>query len=353
MNECPMKILIIRFSSFGDVLQCLSVAGRLKEQFPQAEIHWVTRADFRELVENHPAVTRTWVFSRKQNFKDLVALARQLRNEKYTHIYDAHNNLRSHVLTAVMNGFLGWRRWRHRFLRRPIYRFRRFLLFRFRINRFPKPFSGQGALLAPLKKWRVESELPPPPQLFLSAQAIRSMESKTEGFTKAPFVALAASAAYPLKRWPLEHFKTLIRQMPGERFALLGGPEDRFLEELAEVAPDRVRNFAGRLNLMESAAVVGKSQVLVSNDTGLMHVAEQLGRPCVALMGPAPFGFPSRLSTTILQLDLKCRPCSKHGQGPCVNPEYQKCLKDITPETVKKNMERWLHAKTSDSLLSQ
>jgi len=59
-------------------------------------------------------------------------------------------------------------------------------------------------------------------------------------------------------------------------------------------------------------------------------------------MGPAPFGFPSRETTKIMQLDLNCRPCSKHGQGPCVNEKYQRCLVDITPEQVFEAMNTWL-----------
>jgi ADP-heptose:LPS heptosyltransferase len=125
---------------------------------------------------------------------------------------------------------------------------------------------------------------------------------------------------------------------------LLGGPEDHFLSELEAVAPERVQNWAGRLSLLESAAMVAAAEALVANDTGLMHVAEQTGRPCLALMGPAPFGFPSRETTRIFELDLPCRPCSKHGQGPCVNPEFQKCLRDIAPSSVAAGLRKVIDA---------
>lgn len=128
-------------------------------------------------------------------------------------------------------------------------------------------------------------------------------------------------------------------------FVVLGGPEDQFLKELEPIAPDRVICLAGQMDLLESARVVASSQALVANDTGLMHVAEQIGKPCVALMGPAPFGFPCRERTIVMELDLACRPCSKHGQGPCVNPEYQKCLRGIPPQDVVKQLRRVLHAK--------
>jgi lipopolysaccharide heptosyltransferase II len=337
-----MKILLIRFSSFGDVLQTLSVVGRLAEAFPQAEIHWVTREEFAPLISTHPRIAKVWTLKRGDGWRGLLTLGWRLRAQKFTDIYDAHNNLRSHVLGWLLNGFLGWRRWsgKQRFLRRSIYRWKRFVLFRLRKNLFPKPFSGQFALLEPLQKWGVSALAPAVPQLFLpQPERVRAL------LPSGPFIALAPSAAFPLKRWPLDYWRSLIELMPDKKFVTLGGPADVFVAELAQTFPERVTNLAGQLSLEESADVVALADALVSNDTGLMHVAEQIGKPCVALMGPAPFGFPSRPRTRILEINLTCRPCSKHGQGPCVNAEFQKCLRDIKPNTVVAALEDVLDAR--------
>lgn len=330
-----MKILLIRFSSFGDVLQTLSVVGRLREAFPEAEVHWLTRSEFTHLIDSHPGVKKVWSFNRHEGWRGLVHLTRELRQQNFTHVYDVHNNLRSHIAAWGLNGFLAWRVLigRHKFLRRSIFRFRRFLLFRFRINLFPRPFSGQGALLAPLKAWGVNTQPPVPPQLFLPRAD--SLLSKL-GLKDRAYVALAPSAAYPLKRWPLEYWRELIQNFNSQIFVVLGGPEDGFLIELEDAG--QVLNLAGRLSLLESAQVVAHSRALVTNDTGLMHVAEQTGVACIALMGPAPFGFPCQPRTRIMQLDLKCRPCSKHGQGPCVNPDFHMCLRGIKPSQVEENL---------------
>lgn len=346
-----MKILIFRFSSIGDVLQTLSVAGRLGEAFPDAEIHWVTRAEFAPLVSGHPRVAKVWTVGKGARFADLRRLGAELKRENFTHIYDAHNNLRSRILSWRLNGFLGWRVWtgRQKFLRRSIYRWKRFMLFRFHKNFFPKPFSGQFALLEPLQKWGVSIEAPPPPQLFLDPTLRDRVAAR---LPKGEFVTLAPSASYALKRWPIEHWKALIEQFPATQFVVLGGPEDHFLQALSDAYPGRVLNLAGQLSLMESAHAVVQSAALVSNDTGLLHVAEQTGKPCLALMGPAPFGFPSRPRTKIFEIDLYCRPCSKHGQGPCVNPEFHKCMRDIAPASVAGGLRRILGA-TLDAPLSR
>lgn len=332
------KILIIRFSSFGDVLQTLSVVGALHQQIPKSEIHWVTREEFLPLLSLHPGLKKVWPLNRREGFLGLLRLALSLQAEGYDAVYDAHNNLRSRVLAVFVVGFLGWRRWlgQVRFLRRPIYRWRRFLLFRFRINQFEQPFNGQKDLLRPLQKWGLSIEAPPAPQLFLAPALLPVVKKKLAGFNE--FVALAPSAAFVLKRWPLEYWRGLIESQTQTNFVVLGGAQDTFLQELLSVAPERVKNLAGQLSLEESAAVVSLAQVLVSNDTGLLHVAEQLGVRCVALMGPAPFGFPSRPLTKIMQLDLPCRPCSKHGQGPCVNPNFHECLRGITVVQVSQTL---------------
>lgn len=333
-----MKILLIRFSSFGDVTQCLSVPAALKRTFPQAEIHWVVREDLKSLLDGHPDIARVWGFNRKDGIKGLWRLAGELQSQKFSHIYDAHNNLRSRIIAWRVRGLIGGG---VQLLRRSLRRWKRFLLFRFRINRFEQPFSGQRDLLEPLTPWGVPSAPPPAPQLFLNENDHREARRVLADWDGSRFWCLAPSAAHMLKRWPVEHWQNLIRLRREDRFVLLGGPEDKFFEDIRKTAPERVLNLAGLCGLRGSAAVIARSVGLVSNDTGPLHLAEQLGHTCLALMGPAPFGFPCRPSTHVMQLSLKCRPCSKHGQGPCRNPEFQKCLADIKPEQVSRAMETW------------
>ncbi|RYZ80877.1 MAG: glycosyltransferase family 9 protein [Proteobacteria bacterium] len=341
----PPRFLIIRFSSFGDVTQALSIPSAILAAYPDAEIHWITRKDMAPLLRYHPAIKKVWEFDRKAGLGGLFRLAGEMAKLRFSHVYDAHNNLRSRVVAWRVSAFRSVH-----FLRRSQKRWKRFLLFRFRKNTFEKPFSGQRDLLEPLVKWNIAKSLPPTPQLFLASEDQDTARTLLGAWADEEYIALAPSAAFALKRWPLEHFKSLILSLPQLNFVLLGGPEDLFLDELRASAPERVLNLAGRASLLVSSALVQRAQVLISNDTGLLHVGEQLGRPTIALMGPAPFGFPSRPATTILQLDLWCRPCSKHGQGPCINKNFHQCLRDISPDTVRKELEKKLATATAEKL---
>lgn len=344
------KTLILRFSSLGDVTQTLSVAAQLAQS--GHEIHWAVRIDLAPLIQNHPAVARVWKLERRDGMKGLVQLFWHLRAENFNYVYDVHNSLRSRLIfwglfcLPTLRGFVQERF----FLTRRMSRLKRFLWIKFKKNYFTGPRAAQLQLLAPLQSWGVPTELPEPPQFFIDSTSKQVVASELEKYQIKDFVALCPSAAYPLKRWPLEHWAELIRLKPQTTFVLLGGPSDKFLSELVTIDPNRVFNFAGRLTLLESAALIEQSLVTITNDTGLMHIAEQLGKPTLALMGPAPFGHPARETTQVFERNLACRPCSKHGQGPCVNPNYQECLKSISPSVVQSSLETLMQASSKSPL---
>jgi heptosyltransferase-2 len=142
------------------------------------------------------------------------------------------------------------------------------------------------------------------------------------------------SAAWEMKRWPLDHWKKLITIMPEARFVVLGGKEDTFCEELVAMAPERVFNMAGKLSLIESSKLLSLSALVISADSGLLHVADVLGVKGLSLMGPTAFGFTISSLIKTLEVDLPCRPCTKDGSGKCSQNIYQLCMVDITPATV-------------------
>lgn len=322
-----MKILIIRFSSIGDLTQALSLPAHIKSYVADAEVHFVTRDDLSEILQNNPHIKKIWTLKRSDGFSGLLKLARQLNAEGFTHIYDAHNNLRSFIIRHMVAAKYK--------LTKPMFRFKRFLLLNFHINHFEKPFSGQRDLLKPLEKWGFKFRLPPAPQLFVSDQARKQSSDLLQDNLN--FTVIVPSAAYELKRWPVDYWLKLVQKNPQKKFVVLAGKNDHFTT--AFDSEPNVLNLTGKTDLMTSAAIIEKARNVVTNDTGLLHFAEQLGKKTIALMGPAPFGFPSRTSTLILQRDLPCRPCSKHGQGPCRNNKYyHECLRSISVDEVSQHL---------------
>ncbi len=316
-----MKFLIVRFSSFGDIVQALPSVNSIHTTHPKAEIHWLTRKDFSDLVDGHPHIHKVMTFDKKSGLVSYIQLLRSLSSEHYTHIYDAHNNLRSWILRIY-----AWIFWKNpQFIVRSKNRWKRFLFFKLRRPVFKMPFRGALSYLEPLKNWNISDRIIPPPHLFVPTLATALPET---------YIALAPSAAWPNKRWPLDHWKTLIRILSTHKIVVLGGPEDYFCSELQEIAPDRVINLAGKCSLIESCSVVKKSKILISADTGLLHAADQMGVKNIGLIGPTAFGYTTQSQSLVLEVDLACKPCSKDGRNRCTNPTFQKCMVDITPERV-------------------
>ena len=127
-----MKILVIRFSSFGDVVQCMSILKPLKEL--GAEIHWVTKESFKSLVEASSLTDQVITLRQGSGLKELFCLGKELSNNQYTHIYDAHNNLRSLLLRPFLIG-------EAKYLVRSKNRLKRFFLFWLREDLFSLPFK--------------------------------------------------------------------------------------------------------------------------------------------------------------------------------------------------------------------
>lgn len=331
-----MKLLIIRFSSIGDVTQSLSIVSHVKRFYPEAEVHFLTRSDMQDLFKHNTQIFKVWTIDSTFSFLQLVNFFLNMRSQNFTHIYDAHNNLRSRLARLLIK--------KEFLLVNRINRWKRFLLLQFHINKFEKPLSGQRELLKPLKQWKMPFQFPvdlPKESLFhFTADELKQVQTKFQ--LPFEFIVLVPTAAYELKRWPIEHWSQLIEHNKDKKFVVLAGPNDHFAEPLK--IHKNVTSLVGQTSLRESIVCVSLAKATIANDTGLMHISEQMSKPTIALMGPAPFGFPSRATTKILESDLACRPCSKHGQGPCVNPEFQACLRQITPNQVSYYLSQVLQA---------
>ncbi len=333
------KLLVIRFSSIGDILQCIPAIHKFKDSFPDAEIHWLTRSDMAPLLSIDPVIDRIWKLEREGGFNALLKIALSLRKESFTYVYDAHSNIRSAIvkiflyrsLSELLNGG-------GRIVTRYKYRIKRFLLFKLRINLFPNPFKGAVSYIEPLKRFRSYSNqcrtTIPEINFRFPPDVIQKIEERIASIRKRDWICLVPSAAWDLKRWPLEYWKRIVALLPDMFFVIIGGPMDFFCGEIAGCAPERTVDLSGKTSIIESLYVVYIAPFLISGDTGYMHAADLFSKKGIALIGPTAFGFPSNNTLKVASVDLTCRPCSKDGRGKCRNRIRKQCMKDITPEVV-------------------
>lgn len=329
------KILIIRFSSIGDIIQCMGIIGGIRNRFPDAEIHWITRKDMAPILRIDKRIDRIWEYDTKTGLGGLLQMAGELKKEQYTYVYDAHSNIRSNILKLILSPLPGMK---PPCVLRSKERGKRFLLFNFGINKFDWPFRGVVSYRKPLEAWGITDLADD----YCDWSFQQEIVDKCRAYVGSDTVTLVPSANWEMKRWPVSHWAKLIALLPNYRFIILAGKGDTFCEEIKAAAPERITNLAGCTTLWESCYITSISNVVVSGDTGFMHAADLFHVPTLALIGPTAFGFPTGSTVETLEVDLPCRPCTKDGRGKCKQAVCQKCMVDITPELVATKIRKLL-----------
>ena len=327
-----LRVLCVRFSSIGDVLLTTPLVRALHRRHPEAELYFVTKRAMAGLVIENPHLTR--VIALRQNER-ITDLAGQLRALAPTHGLDLHGSLRSAALRWLVP--CKWSGYSKRKLARTA-------LISTKINLYGPhvPVAERYFEAARAAGLDVEPD-GGPPEFFLAPPARERMAQwlAQHGLDTQPFAALAPGAAHATKRWPTRHWRSLAEQLRtlGYGLVALGGPEDR--ELAAELGPGVV-NAAGEFSLQETGACLARAKVLVSGDTGVMHMATGVGTRVVALFGPTVelFGFfPYRGRAEVLERDLGCRPCSAMGTERCPLGHHR-CLEEIFPDQVAAAVKR-------------
>jgi heptosyltransferase-2 len=207
-------------------------------------------------------------------------------------------------------------------------------------------------LLSPLGIEIEESLLRP--KLFPSPADQKGVGDFLYGKAKGDLVAIAPGSMWATKRWPLDHYKSLVGEFIGGRctVVLIGGQEDAELcERLAQHFPsDKVVNACGQFTPLQSAEMIRRCRVLVTNDSAPMHLAAAVGTPCVAIFGPTvpDFGFAPFGSQHIVieQKTLWCRPCALHGGARCPIGTHE-CMTEISVNEVSQAVFRFLDRQMS------
>jgi lipopolysaccharide heptosyltransferase II len=324
----PRNVLIVRFSSIGDLLLTTPLLRAIRTRHPDSRITFVVREDLAETLRRNPHIAElvTW-----QRDSSLRALARTLRTQQWTDRLDLHCSLRSYALRRLVGG--SWRGY-------PKYRVRRQLL----IATHGKRGGMLGHVAERYFAAARDLDVTPdgkPTEYFTSEQA----EAQAEAFLRQhrlgqdrPLIALAPGAAHFTKRWPQRHWVALAQRLAATHDVIvLGGKADeRHAGAIADAAGTAGANAAGLFSLDGGAAILKRASRLVSGDTGLLHLATAVGTPVIGLYGPTveAFGFfPYHASAVTLQHDLDCRPCSSQGGARCPLGHHN-CLVQMMPDEV-------------------
>ena len=312
----------------------------LRKVYPNSRLTLLTSEGFGRVLENNPHLDEIIYHHRKETRNDLEKLIDQLRLQKFDLIYDIHNSLRSR--------WIGWQLKRH--APKPEHwliekrTLARELQIRFGWGQFFNGKSQREQWLEPLRRHHTGA-LSTKTELFPSVADKNYVKAwlNQNDLQDKPFVCIGASASFPLKCWPLQNFKQLIENIiqSGISVVLVGTNGEIETEELAEYFRGSQNVFcaAGMFTILQSAALLEMANAVVANDTSIIHLAEAMRTPSIALFGPTvkEFGYAPMLAQSRLietDLALRCRPCSRTGKGTCKNRDQQICMYSISTQKV-------------------
>ncbi len=325
-----MKILIVRFSSIGDIVLTTPVVRCIHEQIPNAEIHFITKSSFRSILEHNPRISKLICIE-----KSIDEVIDALKLENYDVVIDLHKNIR----TLSLKRKLGVKSYSF-----PKLNFQKWLLVNFKADKMPKVHVVDRYFEA-VKELGVVSDNKNCEYYLGDENHINTLESI--GLEPKSFVAIAIGAQFATKILPTEKLTEIIGQITAP-VILLGGPtdverSDALMKNLSHKS--NLVNGVNRFSLNQSASIVAQAKVILTHDTGLMHIASCFDIPTVSVWGntvPA-LGmysyFPEKPDQYSIHevLNLKCRPCSKIGHQSCPKKHFN-CMEFQDIEKIVKDV---------------
>jgi lipopolysaccharide heptosyltransferase II len=328
-----LKILILKPSSLGDVVLALPVLRLLRRRFPDSEIFWWIDTSFAPLLENDPDLTGIIPFKRREwqsprRWLEPVRSVQAVRAQKFDWVIDLQALARSAIFGWLANAglFIGpddGRDWANGFYDVIV----------------PRPAGKQHAADWYLEVLRtLDVPVDVPFEWMPSRPAVAQEARKKWPVDNHRWIALQPGARWVNKRWPAEHFAEFVRlflaRLPEYHFAIMGSKDDHSLGQIiSAAAPNRCLDLTGQTSLPEMVEWIRMCDLIVTNDTGPMHIGAALQKPLVALLGPTnplrtgPYHRPQ----DVLQLDLPCVPCMS---STCTYVKHMECLRGINPESV-------------------
>ncbi|MFC1693180.1 glycosyltransferase family 9 protein [Candidatus Latescibacterota bacterium] len=324
-----MDILVIRFSSLGDVVMATAVVETLHREIHEPRIHILTKKEYVQVFEGDRRIEKiVTIDGHEKPFEILKKLGRR----NFDAVIDLHSSIRSRAVGIFLHSPLKMRIKKHSLIRR---------IMILTHNRFRRRFDVLGSYLDTLKPLGINERVLP--HLMLSEKARTVADKFLSGFEKIA-LGFAPGAKHTTKRWNEDSYAYLADEAARQGYFPV------FIGDKSETAVvDRIRkrmseesiSIAGEVNLAETCVVISRLCGLVTNDSGMMHIAGALSTPFVAIFGPThpDLGFvPGYPSGIIMHSGADCSPCSVHGQTPC-RLKQRVCMDDITWEMVMSELQ--------------
>jgi len=323
MSVVPrVKFLIIRFSSIGDIVLTTPVIRCLKQQVNGAEIHYLIKKRYSKILKRNPYVDKIHEFE-----GDLSKTISALKKENYHYIIDLHRCLRSKIVKI-----------RLKVLAFPFNKLnlQKWIIVNFKINILPdihivdRYFKTVSLFDVKNDNIGLDYFIPKEDEIDIKQLPLKKTDN---------FIAFVIGAKHATKQLPVEKMISICKKISFP-VILLGGTEDIELgNKIEKEINTKVYNACGKYNINQSASLIKQSCVVITHDTGLMHIAAAFKKKIISIWGNTipEFGMypymPGEGSEIIEVKNLKCRPCSKIGHNKCPKKHF-KCMNEINEEKI-------------------
>ncbi|SDF05719.1 heptosyltransferase-2 [Mucilaginibacter pineti] len=315
-----MKILVIRFSSMGDIIYTTPVVRCLKKQIPGAEVHFLTKPAFKYIYDNNPYADKLLLL--KPSLSDTIA---EIKAENYDYIIDLHNNLR----TAIIKLRTGIRSSTYK--KQPI---RKWLSLRFKLK-LVAPVHLVDRYLKAVKFLGVVNDGKP---IDYYVKADHQLNKLLPASHQNGYVAFIIGATHFTKRMPNDKIISICSKIDSHVVLLGGNDVKANADIIAAAVGTKVYNACGTTSLDESVYLVSQAKSIIGFDTGLTHIAEAFDKPIASVWGgtvPELLGVQPYMVKDVLiaGVDISCRPCSKFGLEKCPLGHF-KCMNDMPEDGI-------------------
>lgn len=316
-----MKFLIIRLSSLGDIILTQPVLAEISRRYHSAEIHYVCKPQYADI----PRMMGTNITVIP--YEKSIHWHIHLRRHQYHAVLDLHCKAGSMIISAMCKALRRVRYRKLRALRESIIRHTSSASIRSTVDLYYSALS---------KLFQCDMMPAAHPRLSITSPSDLSLlPPKRPGYIR---VGLFPGAAHPTKKYPTDQWIQLIRLFGNDfEYLLMGGAEDiADAKMIQNEFPEKARDLCGKLNLNELACAIGMCDIVLSGDTGPMHMAAALQVKQVAVFGSTHprLGFaPQNDNAAVLCRDLPCQPCTLHGLDKCPLGHFE-CMRSVSPESV-------------------